>query len=214
MIIDKLTEFAEEGDKSINGLSLITGFPRQQKPYRQWMNYIFNWLSTKTNEIVDEVNAINKRVEPLLQPIAVGEGFFTVNDYQSPSEVAEIRGYGTWQRFAEGRTLVGYSSKSIDMDQYRSMGNEFGENEHTITLAESAKHKHSTGLFNKFGSRASDTNTRTYTEGDNLLQEHEYGIGDIRDSQWLEATEKEAGENKPHNNIQPSIVVAYWLRVE
>lgn len=215
MSINKLSEFAVNGDKSISGLTLTTGFPRQQKPYRQWMNYLFNMITAKTNQLVDAVNALDVKIEPLLKPIAIGEGFFTVNDYQSASEVAAAKGYGTWQRFAEGKALVGYSAQSGELGEYRIMGNEFGANTHTLSLDESPSHKHSTAPWNKFGARASDTTTNTTAvEFDRTNTTGELAVGSFTTANWTLATEKTAGGNQPHNNIQPSIVVAYWLRVE
>lgn len=213
-MIKKLDEFAQNGDKSISGLTLTTGFPRQQKPFRQWMNYLFNWLAVKQNEVIDSINALDSKVEPLLKPIAIGEGFFTVNDYRSASEVAAAKGYGTWQRFAEGKTLVGYSSKTTDLDDYRIMGNEFGANTHKLTIAETPSHSHSTAPYNKFAAKASDTALNsTVVGGDRNNTTEELAIGRFTDANWTLATEKSIGGNQPHNNIQPSIVVAYWLRV-
>lgn len=226
MSINRIDEFAKNGDKSISGLTLTTGFPRQQKPYRQWMNYLFNLLSAKTNEVVDAVNALDVKIEPLLKPIAVGEGFFTVNNYQSASEVAAAKGYGTWQRFAEGRTLVGYSSSTSEIDEYRIMSNEFGENEHTLTVEEMPSHKHSQGdLYNKFTAKAADVNAApdsasyigsgsglTVNGADNTNPITEHQVSQMSAKAWTESTEQSIGGDQPHNNIQPSIVVAYWLR--
>ncbi len=216
MSINKLSEFAVNGDKSISGLTLTTGFPRQQKPYRQWMNYLFNMVTAKTNQLVDAVNALDAKIEPLLKPIAVGEGFFTVNDYQSASEVAAAKGYGTWQRFAEGKTLVGYSASTSTLDAYRIMGNEFGEDTHTLTVNETPSHKHSpSDQYNKFVAVWGDwtdvdlgKNTPVFTG------EEEDGeiVGKMPLANWNNAKEKSIGGGKSHNNIQPSIVVAYWIR--
>lgn len=214
MSINRIDEFAVNGDKSISGLTLTTGFPRQQKPYRQWMNYLFNMVTAKTNQLVDAVNALDIKIEPLLKPIAIGEGFFTVTDYQSASAVAAAKGYGTWQRFAEGKTLVGYSASASSIDEYRIMGNTFGANTHTLVTAETPSHTHSTAPWNKFGARSSDTTTNTTaTSFDRNSLSDELAIGDFTTANWTLATEKSIGGNQPHNNIQPSIVVAYWLRV-
>lgn len=196
MSINRIDEFAKNGDKSISGLTLTTGFPRQQKPYRQWMNYLFNWLSAKTNQVVDEVNLLNEKVTPLLTPIRVGELFVTTTDYTSAAQVAERHGYGTWQRFAEGKTLVGYSSQTDELDDYRIMGNQFGENTHKLTIDEMPSHDHpvQSAVGTVGGGGGIDT---TYT-----APYSDTGIIGLR------------GGDQPHNNIQPSIVVAYWLRVE
>lgn len=190
MTIQKLEEFAVNGDKSITGLNLTTGFPRQQKPFRQWMNYLFNWLAVKQNEVIDGVNALDLKVEPLLKPIRVGEIFVTTASYTA-AEVAERHGYGTWQRFAEGRTLVGYSSTTANGEQYRIMGNQFGANTHKLTVAEMPNHNHT----------LPGENTSAMTGG-----------GAAGGTVTTQKPTSYSGGDQPHNNIQPSIVVAYWLR--
>lgn len=54
MAIKKLTEFAKDGQKDLKNLSLIDGFPVKIKPARQWFNWIFNALTLKINEIIDQ----------------------------------------------------------------------------------------------------------------------------------------------------------------
>lgn len=191
MTIQKLEEFAVNGDKSITGLNLTTGFPRQQKPFRQWMNYLFNWSTVKTNEIIDLVNGLEFKVAILSKPIAVGELFITTNEYATAAQVAVRHGYGTWVRFAEGRTLVGYSSTADNGEQYRIMKNTFGANTHKLTVAEMPNHNHT----------LPGENTSAMTGG-----------GAAGGTVTTNKPTSFAGGDQPHNNIQPSIVVAYWLR--
>jgi hypothetical protein len=218
MTINKLSEFARDGDKSISGLTLTAGFPLRQKPFRQWFNWIFNEITKKTNELVVDVNAnsqsvidnandivnLDAKVLPLFEPIEVGELFMTTKDYQSPQDVMVRHGYGTWERYAEGRTLVGYSNKSSDPSSYKTMGNEFGENEHQLTVAEMPSHSHE----NKIRGSGGGANTNPYEayKGAASANDH-YGLyeGGI--------TIEKTGGDQPHNNIQPSIVAAYWLRI-
>lgn len=55
MTIEKLTEFASESDaKNTEGLTLTLGFPRNRKPVRQWFNWMFNSVTAKINEIIDD----------------------------------------------------------------------------------------------------------------------------------------------------------------
>lgn len=217
-MIEKISVFAENGDKSISGLNITTGFPRQQKPYRQWMNYLFNWLSSKTNEVVDEVNKISNDVKPLFEPIKVGELFITTNDYETADQVFARHGYGVWERYAEGKTLVGYSATDENPDDYRAMGNSFGANTHTLTIAQTPAHKHSpNNQYNKFlavWGDWSDVDLTKNTPDFTGAEEDGEIIGKMSLSNWNNAKEKSIGGGEPHNNIQPSIVVAYWLRVE
>lgn len=56
MSIEKLTEFSKTGAKNTDELDLEAGFPVRLQPARQWMNWLFNALTKKLNEVVDQVN--------------------------------------------------------------------------------------------------------------------------------------------------------------
>ncbi|MFA3513680.1 hypothetical protein V5109_11670 [Acinetobacter baumannii] len=51
--MDKLEEFSLNGPKNTDGLTLLSGFPSNKKPARQWFNWLFNSLTKKINEIID-----------------------------------------------------------------------------------------------------------------------------------------------------------------
>lgn len=53
MAIEKLLEFAKDGQKNTDDLNLTDGFPVSKKPARQWFNWLFNSLTSKVNEIID-----------------------------------------------------------------------------------------------------------------------------------------------------------------
>lgn len=53
MPIEKLIEFATTGAKNYSGLDLLEGFPSSVKPARQWVNWLFNSLCVKINELID-----------------------------------------------------------------------------------------------------------------------------------------------------------------
>ncbi|HEO1829104.1 phage tail protein [Acinetobacter baumannii] len=53
--MDKLEEFSLNGPKNTDGLTLLSGFPSNQKPARQWFNWLFNSLTKKINEIIDAI---------------------------------------------------------------------------------------------------------------------------------------------------------------
>ena len=58
MAIEKLIEFAKDGQKNTDDLNLTDGFPVSKKPARQWFNWLFNTVSLKINEIID-----NKKIK-------------------------------------------------------------------------------------------------------------------------------------------------------
>lgn len=55
MSIEKLVEFSRDGEKNTDGLDLVKGFPSKLQPARQWFNWIFNNLTLKMNEVIDEI---------------------------------------------------------------------------------------------------------------------------------------------------------------
>ena len=56
MTIQKLDDFAENGDKNLTGIDIQEGFVQAEKPARQWFNYIFNSITNKVNEVITAIN--------------------------------------------------------------------------------------------------------------------------------------------------------------
>ncbi len=54
MAVNKLPEFAKNGQKNTDGLNQEDGFPVNLKPARQWFNFLFNKLTLSINKIIDE----------------------------------------------------------------------------------------------------------------------------------------------------------------
>lgn len=127
-----------------------------------------------------------------IQNYKVGDVYITT----SSGDPASRLGYGTWVRFAEGRTLVGFSSSvSNSVPEWtKTVDNIFGEYDHLLTKSEMPKHNHplQEGVGSDGGSGRIDAGYPS-TFG-NLTS-----IGD-------------AGGDLPHNNVQPSIVVYFWKR--
>ncbi|WP_199508631.1 MULTISPECIES: phage baseplate protein [unclassified Psychrobacter] len=144
----------------------------------------------------------------------IGELFWTSKHFATAAEVAEYKGYGTWQRALQGRVAVGFSADPEDHVDFRTHGKLYGEREHTLTLEETPEHKHSQDdVFDKFGSNASESGLETQAAGDYNKQPEEYGTGDLTATDWERATEQSRGGNQPHNNMQPSQTLDCWERV-
>ena len=54
MTVDKLPEFAKNGQRNTDNLNQEDGFPVNLKPARQWFNFLFNQLALSINQIIDE----------------------------------------------------------------------------------------------------------------------------------------------------------------
>ena len=133
----------------------------------------------------------------LLQTFKVGSVYTTTVD-ENPNTTF---GYGVWERFAEGRALVGFSTSiSSSIPEWVKMqGKVFGEYEHTLLETEMPRHTHPIGEGSIFPEGGAD---KVYASGDDKTS--------VADSY---STSKPTGGGLPHNNVQPSIVVYFWKRI-
>ena len=146
-----------------------------------------------------------------MQSYKVGDIYTTTLDHANAAAVAAHHGYGTWVRYAEGRTVVGQSTQAADPDDYKTIGNTFGENEHKLTIEETPSHKHShSSRFQHFMSP--HFRGESISSGDFDQREQEFQLHQISAAEFAEAKEESRGGDQPHNNIQPSIVAGCWLR--
>lgn len=119
----------------------------------------------------------------------VGDLYITTNS-NNPST---ILGYGTWVLHSKGRALVGLSNNESDPVWTRFIGSVFGEYNHQLTVDEMPKHNH-TFAMNPQDQGSADS--ADGTGGASTRFPTDYTGGD-----------------KPHNNVQPSHVVAIWRRI-
>ena len=115
---------------------------------------------------------------------------------------------GTWERYGQGKTLVGLNESETEFSTVNKIG---GEKTHTLTINEMPSHNHdfrySTDNAVTFYN-AGVGKDGTYT-GDNYLG--------FSNSVSLFASYvvvlSNTGSSQPHNNLQPYITVYMWKRV-
>ena len=129
-----------------------------------------------------------------IQNYKVGDIYITTAN----GDPSERLGYGTWQRFGEGKALVGFStSVSNTIPEWaKVIGREFGEYEHRLTVKETPSHTH----------RLKSTSIATGGNGGLF-----FGVGT---SSYLGSDNVDTtGGDQAHNNVQPSVVVYFWKRI-
>lgn len=145
-----------------------------------------------------------KKVSPIniiefIYPI--GSIYMSVNDID-PSTIFG----GTWERIAQGRTLVGFGTgtdgngTSIDFTPAESQG---GEYKHTLTTDEMPSHGHGVKLNVPFGMPYNNTSGLPVGSGGNVYYGESYSPISIHLT----------GGSKSHNNVQPYLVVYMWKRI-
>ena len=103
-----------------------------------------------------------------------------------------------WERFATGRTLVGYDQSNEDFNEIDKTG---GEKTHTLTIEELPKHHH---ILNE-----------GFTYGKDWVPESKNSLSSASSPSysWTPQT-SDVGENKGHNNMPPYIVTSFWKRIK
>ena len=121
----------------------------------------------------------------------VGSIYFSVNNVNPGTLFG-----GVWERFANGRTLVGVDEAQAEFNVVKKEG---GEKFHTLSMGEMPKHNHTVSL-----SGGPET-TKKITFSDwawksSQRQDVSYAFDD-------------SGNNQAHNNLQPYLTCYIWTRI-
>lgn len=166
-------------------------------------------IPTSTNDkTLATMEWVRSLISDAIYPVG---GLYTTTVNADPST---LLGFGTWQRFAEGRALVGFSSDvtSATPDWLKVVSNTFGSYTHTLTNPELSAHSHDIvgddqlrigGAFGNDGLVLKNTTTYPYDAFSTNTDPQ------VRGRAYITGT---SGGNQPHNNVQPSIVVFIWRR--
>ena len=101
-----------------------------------------------------------------------------------------------WERFAVGKTLIGYDENDGD---FNVTGKSGGEKNHKLTVDEMPSHSHSVEVKYKLDTVTNASGVRHTGSGSLTATNEGIKIAD-------------AGGDEPHNNLPPYIVTAFWIR--
>lgn len=135
-----------------------------------------------------------KDLQRYMQQYRVGDLYLTTN----PTDPATTFGYGTWERYAEGRALVGVASPTGSTPEWtKYSGSNFGSYTHTLSVGEIPPHSH-------------ENNIPTY--GESGAPNNMIANGQKQDNTRAVWSTSDTGGGQAHNNVQPSITVFIWRR--
>ena len=131
---------------------------------------------------------------------------------------ADLFGFGTWARFAQGSTLVGVQVEALpgfplDPDfNFSATFQRRGAKTHTLTLSQTPAHTHDAhhGTFNSGVHGTSSTATGVFSRVRDNSGENISNNGGARVT--INAPHNTVGSGHAHNNLPPYITVFIWRR--
>lgn len=153
---------------------------------------VTNYEETGTSVGAADFNEINDFLLNKVYP--VGSLFFSTVDI-NPSD---LLGFGTWEPFAQGRTIIGVGTGKDENNTSRTFrnGETGGEYTHQLTVSEIPSHSH--GKVPKMNYWVAPSTAQTITTGNSS---NEY------------ANTGNAGDNGKHNNIQTYVTCYIYNRI-
>ena len=215
-----LREYVDDQDIAIvNSINTLSGRVEETEtdlathmaasnPHPQYANKQNNDLAH--HDFDARINALTTALEQAIidqrdRFFPVGKGIYIVYDNSNP---ATRLGFGVWRLLGEGQALVGLSDVPGHPTWTKTIGSTFGEYKQTLTVDQTPPHSH-TQWVNGY-----DYDNSNYGKfaSSNSVAPNDPNTGSTR-GYWPENKTSEVGGGQPHNNVQPSFVVAIWLRV-
>ena len=114
---------------------------------------------------------------------------------------------GTWEQFGQGRTLVGEGTGNDGSTSMSFTTNsEGGEYYHTLSYSEMPAHAHEVGIWGTSGVLTTTPWEFMTINGSHHSDGQSHNVNSIHTNG--------SGNNIPHNNVQPYLVVFFWRRVK
>ena len=154
-------------------------------------------VSDNKSELENKINSNFDKIYP------VGSIYIST----SSANPSTIYG-GTWERYGQGKTLVGLNESETEFSTVNKIG---GEKTHTLTINEMPSHNHQIGS----GAGSNGLIIGSAPESNILVGVNNYyikydGVGN-GPSTYLNTYN--VGGSSAHNNLQPYITVYMWKRV-
>lgn len=196
--------------------------PNKIRPDVSLRDYGFTPQATvNAQELNWQLNNIQQQIQELKSLSAnayqtpINELKIIVGDSRNP---AAIYGYGTWVRFAEGRTLVGVGSGTDANGNQQTFpsGATGGTYQETISVTQMPSHRHSHRdryLFENGSSLGSVPSSNKQNVGFvNGGRGAEGGDNDNNTFVFIDDVTGDTGGGQPVNNTMPYVAVHIWRR--
>lgn len=174
-------------------------------PHPQYMAAV-----QRVEQIVDELqNDVGIISGRKVEDIGVGDLYLTTRHFADGDAVAAYKGYGRWGRFGDGHVLAtqALATNNTAPSFFKTLRATGGAYTHKLTIDEMPSHNHGQRNDSDAGinvpqvtlAKGTLRGTRTTT--------------DPASTNRSQVTTDLCGGDQPHNNVQPSVVIAAWERL-
>lgn len=178
-------------------LILMNDHESALNPHPQYMAAV-----QRVEQIVDELqNDVGIISGRKVEDIGVGDLYLTTRHFADGDAVAAHKGYGRWGRFGDGHVLAtqALATNSSAPSFFKTLRATGGAYKHKLTVDEMPSHRIEIDDYNTPGGSYESGTMHWGEPGRGILQ----GV----------FKSKPVGGDEPHNNVQPSIVIAAWERL-
>lgn len=179
-------------------------------PHPQYMAAVQR-IEQIIDELQDEMGIISGRK---VEDIGVGDLYLTTRHFADGDAVAAYKGYGRWGRFGDGHVLAtqALATNSSAPSFFQTLRATGGAYTHKLTIDEMPGHNHiRDAAYKHLSARSVDIPGPSSVSGvdrNDIWDEPAVNGVDFAKSEILTQ-----GGGEPHNNVQPSIVIAAWERL-
>lgn len=152
---------------------------------------IIETMKTAIDNLNTNVDSLKSEVLLAAHPV----GSYYISD--NATDPGTLFG-GTWQMLDPGLTLISQGKGSDKFGSFEFVaGQTYGERMHQLTVDELAKHTHEINHYSEV-----------------VAEKNAWPLVDHKSKEyWQTVNIKTAGEDAPHNNVQPCKAVYVWLRL-
>lgn len=169
----------------------------------------------RVEQIVDDLKQRLQFIESKpIEEIKVGDLFITTRHFEDGAAVAAHKGYGRWARFGNGHVLATQATASNNTAPsfFKALRATGGAYTHKLSIDEMPGHNHiRDAAYKHLSARSVDIPGNSSVPGadrKDIWDEPAVNGVDFAKSEILTQ-----GGGEPHNNVQPSIVIAAWERL-
>ena len=174
---------------------IVAGGSNDIPIHNNWDNWVWQTYSNTFGQVFERYKVNNNGWTQWVAP-GVNQFYPVGSIYQSTESTspATFMG-GTWERFGNGRVIVGIDESDENFNTSQKTG---GEKKHTLTIDEMPSHTHRQYVSANNG----NDSIRKDWSADGKGMAYDQGMETGR-----------TGGGKPHNNLQPYITLYRWRRI-